>query len=111
MVHVKHGYHPLPVIDDAVKGVSMEILIGKAEESPTCVMRRFKVESGGYTFKHTHDFEHVVYVLSGKATLYAENGEFELNAGTHLIVKPNELHQFKADRGEDFEFLCTIPLM
>ena len=111
MAFVRDGYNPKKVEDAAVKGVSMQILIGKEEESPTCVMRRFYVESGGYTFKHTHDYEHVVFVLSGKGTLYAENGDFELNEGTHLLVKPNELHQFKADRGEHFEFLCTIPLM
>jgi len=109
MAKVKNEFEPKPIDMEGVKDASMQILIGEAENSPTAIMRRFKVEAGGYTPKHTHDYEHVVFVLSGKGTLYASNGEFDLQTGTHLIVDPNEIHQFKADCGEQLEFLCIIP--
>jgi len=109
MAIVKERFDPTPVEMEGVRDTDMQILIGEAEKSPTAIMRRFRIKLDGYTPRHTHDYEHVVFVLSGKGTLYASNNDFELSMGTHLLVEPNELHQFKADRGEQLEFLCIIP--
>jgi quercetin dioxygenase-like cupin family protein len=72
-------------------------------------MRRFRIEIGGHTLKHKHDYEHMAFVLSGLGTLFASDKEFKLKKGTSLLVHSNELHQFRADRGKHLEFLCLIP--
>lgn len=109
MAFVRPDFQPSPVNQDGVKNVEMQILIGKEEESPTCIMRRFKVSAGGYSPHHSHDYEHVVFVVSGKGTLFASGAEHVISAGTSLLVKPNEIHQFRADKGEELQFLCIIP--
>jgi len=111
MAYIRDKFEPKPVDSPEVKGVSMQVLIGKDEQSPTCIMRRFRVEAGGYSPHHQHNYEHVVYVLSGKGTLLASEKEREITSGNSLIVQPNEIHQFRADQGETLEFLCIIPKM
>lgn len=109
MAFVREGFKPQPVVDEGVKGVGKQVLIGEAEGSPNSIMRRFIIGTDGHTPRHRHDSEHVVFVLSGKGTLFASNDEFKLRQGTSLLVEPNEIHQFRADRGEHLEFLCIIP--
>ena len=111
MAFVRNTYDPEPVDMDGVKDISMQVLIGNEEDSPTCIMRRFKVESGGHSPHHSHDYEHVVYVVSGRGTLFASGEEHEISEGNSLIVHPNEIHQFRADKGDELQFLCIIPKM
>ena len=109
MAFIRGKFEPQPVESEEMKGVSMQILIGEEEGAPNYIMRRFRVEAGGYSAHHSHDYEHVVFILSGKGTLFASDDKFRLAGGTSLLVEPNEIHQFRADRGEALEFLCTIP--
>ena len=109
MAFIRDKFKPQPVDSKEMKGVTMQILIGEDEGAPNYIMRRFRVEAGGYSAHHSHDYEHVVFIISGKGTLFASGEEFKLAEGTSLLVEPNEIHQFKADRGEVLEFLCTIP--
>ena len=111
MAFVRQSFEPEPVDMDGTKDVEMQVLIGKEEESPTCIMRRFKVASGGHSPHHSHDYEHVVFVVSGEGTLLASAEEHRLENGTSLLVKPNEIHQFRADKGGELQFLCIIPIM
>lgn len=111
MAFVRQTYEPDQVETDGVKDVEMQVLIGEAEESPTCIMRRFKVSADGHSPQHSHDYEHIVFVVSGKGTLFASGEEHEIAAGISLLVKPNEIHQFRADRNEELQFLCIIPKM
>ena len=94
---------------EGASNVTMKILIGSDENSKNIVMRQFKILPGGHTPKHTHDFEHVVKVVSGKGQIEDENGKLhELNAGNSVFVVPGELHQFSNPNDEPFEFLCII---
>lgn len=111
MAFVRHNYEPQPVDMEDTEGVEMQVLIGKEEGSPTCIMRRFKVAAGGHSPHHSHDYEHVVFVVSGEGTLFASDKEHRLAAGTSLLVEPNEIHQFRADQGSELQFLCIIPKM
>ncbi len=94
---------------EGASNVTMRILIGTDENSENIIMRQFKILPGGHTPKHTHDFEHVVKIVSGKGQIEDENGEFhELNSGNSVFVVPGELHQFSNPNTEPFVFLCII---
>ncbi|MBL7136419.1 MAG: cupin domain-containing protein [Candidatus Marinimicrobia bacterium] len=72
-------------------------------------MRRFIVEPGGFTFYHTHDFEHEVYILAGEGIARAKDIELKIKKDMAILVIPNEVHQFINNGNEDFVFLCIIP--
>ncbi len=94
---------------DGVRGVSKQQLISMADGAPVFTMRRFTVKPGGYTFHHTHDFEHEVYVLEGKGVVFKDGQEVPFYKDYVIFVEPNEIHQFKNTGDDDLVFLCIIP--
>ncbi len=109
MAFIRKTYEPQPIEQEGVKDVSMQVLIGEEQDAPNCIMRRFKIECGGFSPHHRHNYEHTVYVVSGKGTLLASGEEYEIAAGDSLIVYPDEIHQFRADKGVELQFLCIVP--
>jgi len=99
----------LPVSGEDIEKVKMVVLIGEDEGAPNFYMRRFDLEAGGHTPYHTHNWEHVVYILEGSGVLKGIDGDRKLEAGSSVFVAPNEEHQFRADEGSPLSFLCSIP--
>jgi len=100
-----------PVNMDGAKNTTIRWLIAEKDGAKNYAMRLFELEKDGNTPEHSHNWEHEVFVLSGKGALVDENGrEHPLEPGKFAYVKPNELHQFKNKGDEDFIFLCIIPL-
>ncbi len=98
-----------PIDAKGAKGVVKQVMLGPEDGTPNFTMRRFTVEPGGYTFYHTHNFEHEVYVLAGKGVARSDSGETEIIADTVVLVKPNDVHQFVNTGEESLIFLCIIP--
>ncbi len=105
-------YQDIPeqqVPDPEAQGVYIRVLVGPDDGAKNFVMRRFRVQPGGYTPRHQHDWEHEVYVLSGKGELGAADGERHIKAGDVIFIPGGETHQFKNPGETDLEFLCIIP--
>ena len=96
---------------EGASGVTLRWLIGKDDEAPNFYMRQFTLAPGGFTPRHTHSWEHEVYVVSGTGTVFMSEGERPIGEGDFVFVKGDELHQFAnaSDQGEDFKFLCLVP--
>ena len=95
-------------MEDA-EAVSMCIPVGLEEGSQNMIMRLFRIAPGGHTPYHTHDFEHLVRVVSGKGLVIDEAGNSHaLALGQSVFVVPNEKHQFSNPSDALFEFTCTI---
>lgn len=89
----------------------IQVLMGENVNAPHFVMRRFTIGPGGHTPLHEHDWEHEVYVLSGRGALINEDGqEMALRPSDFAFVPAGEGHQFKNRGDEDFVFLCIIPV-
>ena len=106
------NYQDVPELkmeSDKVKGVSGCVVIGKEDEANNFCMRVFTIEPGGFTPRHTHEWEHEVFVHSGKGQVY-QNGEWrDLVSGTVVFIPGGEEHQFMNAGAEDFVFICLIP--
>ena len=93
------------------KGVHIQWLIDASVGAPHFALRRFTLEKGGYTPYHAHDWEHEVFVLSGKGCLVDDKKvEHPLHEGDTALVDPDRNHQFKNVGTDPFIFLCIIPL-
>lgn len=100
---------PVPVNMEGAASVTMSIPIGQEDGSENMIMRLFCIAPAGHTPYHTHDYEHLVRVISGKGIVKDASGvEHELAAGDNVFVRPNELHQFLNPTDGPFEFTCTI---
>lgn len=94
---------------EGAASVTMGIPIGEEDGSQNMIMRLFRIAPGGHTPYHTHDYEHLVRVVSGRgAVLDAQGVSHELSLGQSVFVCSNEKHQFLNPYTEAFEFTCTI---
>jgi len=78
---------------------------------PNFVMRVFDVEPGASSPRHSHDWEHEVFVLLGKGRVYGGGKEVSLSPGYTVFVPPMEEHQFTNTGDEVLRFVCLIPLV
>lgn len=98
-----------PVKMEGVRNASMAIMVGREHGAPHFSLRQFKVEAGGCTPRHAHDYEHEVFIVAGDGTIFLEGQDRPVRAGDVVYVPANEEHQFKAgDPG--LRFLCLVPV-
>ena len=93
------------------EGVSIRVVIGAKEQAPNFVMRVFDVEPGASSPHHSHDWEHEVFILSGKGTAYGGDKEVSLSPGYTVYIPPMEEHHFVNTGDEILRFICLIPLL
>jgi quercetin dioxygenase-like cupin family protein len=98
-----------PVEMEGAHGCKVRWLVGEADGAPNFAMREFEVAPGGYTPRHSHDYEHEVFVLEGNGTVYEGETQHPLKAGDVILVQPNEVHQFRNLGNTPLRFLCLIP--
>jgi quercetin dioxygenase-like cupin family protein len=89
-------------------GVSKRTLLGKDDSAPNFYLRRFSIEAGGNTPRHSHPWEHQIYVLSGGGEVMVSGERSPLREGTAVLIPSGEEHQIKAGQGP-LEFICVIP--
>ena len=100
----------MPMQMEGVKGVTMRMMVGRADGAPNFAMRHFTVEPGGYTPHHSHNYEHEVYIVEGHGRV-ENDGEFRnIRAGDVLFVQPNTVHQFVNTGEQALKFLCLVPV-
>lgn len=103
--------------DVELQGVTMEgssgcqvrWLLSQDDGAPSFAMRQFEIEPGGYTPRHHHPYEHEVYVIDGEGEVYEGDTPHRIGAGDVVLVKPDDVHQFKNVGDKPLKFLCLIP--
>ena len=98
-----------PVETEGAVKCRMRCLIGPDDGAPSFTMRQFEVAPGGNTPRHSHGYEHEVFVLEGEGIVLDSRGEHRLCPGTAVFIAPDEIHQFRNTGREPLKFLCLIP--
>ncbi len=96
---------------EGAKGAYIRWLVSDKDGAPNFAMRRFRLEAGGNTPLHTHDWEHEMYVLEGEGVVVTDEGEKPVSEGTFMYVAPGEKHSFRNTGDKEMYFLCMIPLV
>ena len=103
-----------PVEMAGVKGVKMAVMVGRGDGAPNFALRQFVVEPGGHSPRHSHDYEHEVYIVEGGGTVLLNGQERPIKAGDVVYVPADHEHQFKAAEtganGVGMKFLCLVPV-
>jgi len=98
-----------PVEMNGVSGVKMAVMVGREHGAPNFALRQFVVEPGGHSPRHSHDYEHEVFIVAGGGTVLLDGAERPIRAGDVIYVPADHEHQFKAANG-GMTFLCLIPV-
>ncbi len=92
-----------------IENVLKQVPVGPEQGWPNHVLRVFTIGSGGHTPKHSHDWEHVNYVIAGSGTLEIEGKKNQLKKGDFAVVPPNVEHQYSNNGDQDFTMICIVP--
>ena len=98
-----------PVDMEGSSGCQVRWLISESGGAPNFAMRQFEVAPGGYTPRHSHPYEHEVYVLEGSGEVYEGNAPHQIKQGDVILVTPDEVHQFRNTGETPLKFLCLVP--
>ncbi len=95
--------------NEKAKGVAGRVAIGKSDGAKNFCMRVFEVSAGGYTPKHSHEWEHEIFIHSGEGEIYG-NGRWNPVKSNHVVFVPgNEEHQIRNSGGDALIFVCLVP--
>ncbi len=97
-----------PVDMEGAKGVRMAMMVGRGDGAPHFAMRSFRVEGGGHTPRHSHDYEHEVFIVEGSGEVLLEGAYRPIRAGDVIYVPADSEHQFRTAGG--LRFLCMVPV-
>ena len=98
-----------PVDMEGASGCRVRWLVGPPDGAPNFAMRQFEVAAGGYTPRHSHPYEHEVFVLEGSGVVCEGETEHSLQPGDVVFVRPDEVHQFRNTGDGPLKFLCLVP--
>jgi quercetin dioxygenase-like cupin family protein len=92
-----------------IKGVAARVLIGKKDGAKNFCMRVFEFTPGGHTRRHTHEWEHEMFIHSGYGEIY-HNGKWNpVEAGKAVFMPGNEEHQIRNNGKEQLIVICLVP--
>ena len=86
-------------------GSVLREVITADDGAPNFVMRVIEVPAGATTPSHSHDWEHEVLILSGRARVKGEKGESEIAKDSVVYIPPNEHHCFETIGDEPLRFV------
>ena len=98
-----------PVNMEGAQGCTVRWLVSESDGAPNFAMRQFEVAPGGFTPRHSHPYEHEVFVLEGEGIVFEGDVRHALRAGDVIFVQPNEIHQFRNTSQSPMKFLCLVP--
>ena len=94
---------------EGASGVTFRALISEGEGAPNFLMRQFDLAPDGYTVRHSHPWEHEIYVLAGSGVVVAAEDETAVSTGACILISPDEEHQMRNVGREQLKFLCLVP--
>lgn len=100
---------PEKIEETGAKDVKVRWLIKKEDDAPNFAMRLFEIQPGGHTPRHSHQWEHEVFILEGECTVSLEHKEKQVNPGYAILIPPNKTHNLKNTGEKTLKFLCLVP--
>lgn len=95
--------------NETAKGVAGRVVAGTADGAKNFCMRIFEIVPEGHTPKHSHPWEHEMFVHSGTGEIYG-NGRWQpIGPGTVIFMPPDEEHQVKNAGKEILILACLVP--
>ncbi len=92
-----------------VKGVTGRVAIGKDDGAENFCMRIFELDKDGFTPRHTHDWEHEIFVHAGEGEFFSNGEWIPAKAGFTVFIPGGEEHQIRNVGENKFVFVCLIP--
>ena len=90
------------ITEAGAKRIKFLTVIGEKESAPNFCMRVIRFEQGGQSPRHSHDYEHEMYVINGSGTAEVNGETISLKQGDIIYVPPNTNHCFRTIEAMEF---------
>ena len=87
--------------------VSRQNLIGENEDETRVAVINFS--PGAVNVFHTHTFDQILYVTSGRGIVATENEEVTVTPGTIILIPAGEKHWHGATKDTAFSHIAIMP--
>ncbi|MCL5406341.1 MAG: cupin domain-containing protein [Deltaproteobacteria bacterium] len=87
------------VEEAGARGVVLRTVIGDLDKAPNFHMRVISFEEGGATPRHSHPWEHEVFILKGEGSVDVDGKTVALQPGDVVFVPPGSEHCFQSAQG------------
>ena len=94
---------------DPAKAVTGRVVIGRADGADNFCMRVFELGAGGYTPKHSHEWEHEIFFHRGNGQVFEKGIWRDVREGDTAFIPGGETHQIRNAGEGDLVFVCLIP--
>jgi quercetin dioxygenase-like cupin family protein len=86
---------PLTISEDTAKSITGRMVIGKADGANNISMRVYELAKGGYTPWYFLDWEHEIFIFSGKGEILHNDKWTPLTEGYVVFIPAMEDHQIR----------------
>ena len=90
-------------------GATGRVVIGKADGAEHFCMRVFELPKGTASYFHSHDWEHEVFIHSGKGEVLRDGKWMPVETGHVIFIPGGEEHQLRNNHDETLVFVCLVP--
>jgi quercetin dioxygenase-like cupin family protein len=94
---------------EEARGVAARVVVGKNDGANNFCMRVFEISAGGNTPKHSHDWEHEMFIYSGEGEIYGTGRWNRVKSGNAVFIPSNEEHQIRNHGKELLTLVCLVP--
>ena len=85
------------------------VLIGKDDGARNFCMRMFELAQGTTSPQHSHEWEHEMFIHSGKGEVFCDGSWLPVETGSAIFIPGNEVHQLRNSSDKPLVFICLIP--
>lgn len=95
--------------NEIAKKTTGRVLVGRADGAENFCMRLFEVAENGYSPRHSHDWEHEIFIHQGEGEVFNGEAWTPVFPGTAVFIPGGEEHQIRNSGKAPLVFLCLIP--
>ncbi len=95
--------------DGKARRVEGRVVIGKADGAPSFCMRVFEIGEGGHTPRHSHAWEHEMFVHAGSGEVLCDGKWNPVAPGSAVLVPGGAEHQVRNTGPATLVLVCLVP--
>jgi len=97
-------------LKEKAAGVSIRVAIAEEDGAKNSSMRILEIDPEGFTPLHTHDYEHLMFVVRGAGIVTDGSKECRLEREDVVFVPQGQAHQIKNTGDTELILVSVLPV-